>query len=239
MGGHRHVQPVSLKLCPRIQGRPEPPLPTVHRYPAATAPPEGSTLLREAQLMHISTIRQMFDQTEETLQKLLSAVGRDPVSLRAHHGDIQNARQWLRWEVSPQWTKPGRAPVDYRNPPNTAELIILHLLLATSALVSATSPRGRMLILDESGNNLDVPNLRKVSQVLRQVADTYSLTMVLACQDIYTSLVSKHSTGMIQLVRPSEADVLNAPPVILQQEDDPVLARSLERYLQMGRPSGR
>jgi ABC-type enterochelin transport system ATPase subunit len=96
-----------------------------------------------------------------------------------------------------------------------------------------------MLILDESGNNLDVPNLRKVSQVLRQVADTYSLTMVLACQDIYTSLVSKHSTGMIQLVRPSEADVLNAPPVILQQEDDPVLARSLERYLQMGRPSGR
>jgi hypothetical protein len=25
------VQPVSLKLCPRIQGRPEPPLPTVHR----------------------------------------------------------------------------------------------------------------------------------------------------------------------------------------------------------------
>ena len=43
---------------------------------------------------------------------------------------------------------------------------------------------------------------------------------------------------MIQLVRPSEADVLNAPPVILQQEDDPVLARSLERYLQMGRPTG-
>jgi hypothetical protein len=40
---------------------------------------------------------------------------------------------------------------------------------------------------------------------------------------------------MIQLVPPSEAYVLNAPPVILQQEDDPVLARSLERYLQMGR----
>ncbi|MGH3246535.1 MAG: hypothetical protein ACRDOI_10030 [Trebonia sp.] len=195
-------------------------------------------LLREAQLMHISTIKQMFEQAEGTLRELLSAVGRDPVALRAHHADIQDARQWLRWEVFPQWMKPGRAPVEYRNPPNTAELIILHLLLATSALASATSPRGRMMILDESGNNLDVPNLRKVSQALRQVADAYGLTMVLACQDIYTSLVSKHSTGMIQLVRSSEADVLNAPPVILQQADDPVLARSLERYLQMGRPTG-
>ena len=43
---HHRVQPVSLKLCPRIQGRPEPPLPTVHRYPAAMAPPEGSTPAR-------------------------------------------------------------------------------------------------------------------------------------------------------------------------------------------------
>jgi hypothetical protein len=60
--------------------------------------------------------------------------------------------------------------------------------------------------------------------------------MVLACQDIYTSLVSERSTGMIQLVRASPQDVLNAAPVVLQQEDDPVLARSLERYLQMGRP---
>jgi hypothetical protein len=58
----------------------------------------------------------------------------------------------------------------------------------------------------------------------------------LACQDLYTSLVSERSTGMIQLVRASTQDVLNAPPVILQEEDDPVLARSLERYLLMGRP---
>ena len=118
----------------------------------------------------------------------------------------------LRWEVSPQWLPAGRAPVDY--PPNTAELIILHLLLATSALVSATAPRRRMLILDESGNNLDAPNLRRVSQALRQVACKYGLTMVLACQDLYTSLVSERSTGMIQLVRASSQDVLNAAPVI-------------------------
>ena len=195
-------------------------------------------MLQEAQLLHIRTVEQMFQNTERTLQDLLSAVERAPVALRARHTDVQDAGEWLRWEVFPQWLPAGRAPVDYRNPPNTAELIILHLLLATSALVSATSPRGRMLILDESGNNLDAPNLRRVSQALRQIADKYGLTMVLACQDLYTSLVSECSTAMIQLVRTSPEYVLNAAPVVLQEEEDPVLARSLQPYLQMGRPTG-
>lgn len=204
---------------------------------AAERQAENYQLMRqEAQRMHIRTIEQMFQNTEAALQKLLSTVGRHPVALRARFIDVQDPSQWLRWEVSPQWLPPGRSPVDYRNPPNTAELIILHLLLAVSALVSAMAPRGRMLILDESGNNLDAPNLRRVSRALRQVADAYGLTMVLACQDIYASLVSEHSTGMIQLVRASPQDVLNAVPVVLQEEDDPVLARSLEQYLQMGRP---
>ena len=116
----------------------------------------------------------------------------------------------------------------------STELIILHLLLATSALVSATSPRGRMLILDESGNNLDAPNLRQVSQALQQIADKVDLTMVPACQDLHTSLVSERSTGIIQLVRVSTQDVLNAPVIL--QEGDPVLAWSLEQYLLLGRP---
>jgi hypothetical protein len=120
-----------------------------------------------------------------------------------------------------------------------AELIILHLLFATSAFVSATSPRGRMLILDESGNNLDSPNLRRVSQALRQVAGEYGVTMVLAYQDLYSSLVSERSTGMIGLVRASRENLLNAPPVILQEEDGPVLTWSLEQYLQMRWPTGR
>jgi hypothetical protein len=194
-------------------------------------------MLQEAQRLHIHTIEQMFQSTERTLRDLLSVVGRDQVALRARPTDVHDAHQWLRWEVFPQWLPAGRRPVDYHNPPNTAELIILHLLLATSALASATVTRGRMLILDESGNNLDAPNLRRVSQALRQIAEKYGLTMVLACQDLYTSLVSEHSTGVIQLVRASPGDVLNAPPVVLQEDDDPVLARSLERYLQMGRPT--
>jgi hypothetical protein len=195
-------------------------------------------LLQEAQRLHIDTIDQMFRNTERTLRDLLDAVGRDQVALRPRHTDVDDAHQWLRWEVFPQWLPAGRKPVDYHNPPNTAELIILHLLLAASALVSATVPRGRMLILDESGNNLDAPNLRRVSHALKQIAEKYGLTMVLACQDLYTSLVSEHSASVIQLVRSSPGHVLNAPPVILQEEDDPVLVRSLTQYLQMGRPTG-
>jgi hypothetical protein len=98
--------------------------------------------------------------------------------------------QPLRWELHPQWLPQGRKPVDYSNPPNTAELIILHLLLATASLVAATAPRGRVLILDESGNNLDGPNLTRVSTVLQQVAERYGLTVVLACQDLYTDRVA-------------------------------------------------
>jgi hypothetical protein len=93
-----------------------------------------------------------------------------------------------------------------------------------------------MLILDASGNDLDAPKLRRVSQALQQIADKVGLTMVLACQDLYTNLVSERSTGMIHLVQVSAQDALNAPPVILQEEGDPVLVRSLEQYLLMGRP---
>ena len=75
-----------------------------------------------------------------------------------------------------------------------------------------------------------------MSLALQQIADKVGLTMVLVCQDFYTSLVSERSTGMIQLVRVSTQGVLNAPPVILQEEGDPALVRSLEQYLLMGRP---
>ena len=60
-------------------------------------------MLREAQLLHIRTVEQMFQNTERTLQGLLSAVGRAPVALRPRHTDVQDADQWLRWEMFPQW----------------------------------------------------------------------------------------------------------------------------------------
>lgn len=186
--------------------------------------------------IQIDILKTMFRRTENTLRELLSEVRQDPVALHPRYTDVGDASQALRWELSPQWLPPGHRPVDYSNPPNTAELIILHLLLATSALVASTAPRGRMLILDESGDNLDGPNLTRVSRVMRQVSEKYGLTVVLACQDLYTDLVAEHSAGMIQLVRSSPKDALNAPPVIIQGEEDRSIVEMLMPYLRMGRP---
>jgi energy-coupling factor transporter ATP-binding protein EcfA2 len=115
-------------------------------------------------------------------------------------------------------------------------LIILHLLLATASLVAAMVPRGRVLILDESGNNLDGPNLTRVSAVLRQVAERYGLTVILACQDLYTDRVARHSAGMIQLLRPSPGDTLNAPPAITHADEDPEVLETLMPFINIGRP---
>ena len=192
--------------------------------------------LQGRQDIQIDIINKMFADAERTLRELLGVVSKDPVRLRPEPTDIEDVAQPLRWELRPQWQPRDRKPVDYDKAPNTAELIILHLLLATSSLAAATTTRGRVLILDESGNNLDGPNLRRVSHALKQVAAKYGLTVVLACQDLYTDIVAEYSAGVTQLVRVSDEKPLNAPPAILWQEDDPAIIEALGPYLQMGRP---
>ncbi|MFC0030112.1 hypothetical protein ACFFMM_11325 [Micromonospora chaiyaphumensis] len=186
----------------------------------------------------IAIITQSFRDIESKLNELLAAVHRDPVSLRPRYSDLNDTSQPLRWELHPQWLPPGAKPVEYSNPPNTAELIILHTLLATASLVAATSPQGRMLILDESGNNLDGPNLTRVSAVLQQVAKRYGLTVVLACQDLYTDRVARHGAAMIQLLRPSPRDPLNAPPAVSHGDEEAAVLEAFLPYLNLGRPEG-
>lgn len=187
--------------------------------------------------LQIAIIDKAFRDTEKTLNSLLESVNKDPIRLRPRNTDVMDVEQPLRWELNPQWVPPTSKPVDYTNPPNTAELIILHVLLATASLVAATHPRGRMIILDESGNNLDGPNLSKVSAVLQQIAKTHGLTIVLACQDIYTDRVARYSAGTIQLLRHSRSDALNAPPAILHPLEESELVDALLPYLSLARPA--
>ncbi len=200
---------------------------------AADEAREWITSQRETQ---IAIVNKAFHDTERTLNELLESVNKDPIKLRPKHLDIEDTSQPLRWEVHPQWTPANSKPVEYTNPPNTAELIILHVLLATASLVAASRPRGRMLILDESGNNLDGPNLSKVAAVLQQIAEKNGLTVVLACQDIYTDRVAAFSAGEVQLLRHSNTDPLNAPPTIMHGREDPEVLETLLPYLNMGRP---
>ena len=184
----------------------------------------------------IAIITKAFNDIEAKLNELLAAVHQDRIALRHKYSDLNDTSQPLRWELHPQWLPPGAKPVDYSNPPNTAELIILHTLLATASLVAATNAQGRMLILDESGNNLDGPNLTRVSTVLQNVAKKYGLTVVLACQDLYTDRVARHGAGMIHLLRPSPRDPLNAPPDVSHGQEDPAVLEAIMPFLNLGRP---
>jgi len=79
--------------------------------------------------------------------------GRDRVALRFTHVDLGDPDLSLRWEARPEWILPEGEAVEYEASPSTAKLIILHTLPAVSSMVSAPQPEGRIIVVDESGNN--------------------------------------------------------------------------------------
>ena len=157
--------------------------------------------------------------------------GRDRVALRSTHVDLGDPDLPLRWEVRPEWILPEGDAVEYEASPNTAELIILHTLLAVSSMVSAPQPQGRMIVVDESGNNLDGGNLRRLAGILEQVATQYGLTVILACQDVYAHLIAPHTGSVVKLLRLGASDVLNAHPVVVHGPDEPEVVRLFAPYL--------
>jgi hypothetical protein len=185
--------------------------------------------------LQIQIITTMFRQTESGLNDLLDSVGQDRVRLGPRWFDVGDPTQPLRWELHPQWLPAGGEPTDYSLSPNTAELIILHVLLATSALTSASQTKGRMIILDESGNNLDGPNLSRIAVTFKKIAEAYGLTIVLACQDLYADRVAEHAAAMIQLLRPAQGDALNVPPAMIHGPDDSAVIDVLAPFLTLGR----
>jgi hypothetical protein len=181
--------------------------------------------------LQIQLITDAFKSAEEQLNQLLSVAGRDRVALRFTHVDLGNPDLPLRWEVRPEWILPAGETIDYSASPNTAELIILHTLLAVSSMVSATQPQGRMVVVDESGNNLDGSNLRRLAGILEHVAARYGLTVVLACQDVYAHLVAPHTASLVKLLRLGSNDVLNARPAVVHGPDEPELVKHFAPYL--------
>jgi len=187
--------------------------------------------LETSRELQVQLITNAIKNAEEQLNDLLSLAGRDRVALRFAHVDLGNPDLPLRWEVRPEWILPGGEAVEYEASPNTAELIILHTLLAVSSMVSAPQPEGRMIVVDESGNNLDGGNLRKLAGILDQVAAQYGLTIVLACQDVYAHLIAPHAASVAKLLRLSASDVLNRHPAVLHGPDEPEVVRLFAPHL--------
>lgn len=171
--------------------------------------------------MQIEDIGKAFREAEKQLNDLLNVAGRERVALRFSHVDVGDPHEPLRWEIYPEWIMKGGEAVEYGSSPNTAELIILHTLLAVSSMVSASDPQGRMIVIDESGNNLDGSNLRKLASILQHVAAANGLSVVLACQDVYSHLVAQHAASQLKLLRPATNDALNAKPSLLHGPEDP------------------
>ena len=181
--------------------------------------------------LQVQLITNAIRNAEEHLNDLLSITGRDRVALRSAPVDLGNPDLALRWEVRPEWILPEGEAVEYEASPNTAELIILHTLLAVSSMVSAPQPEGRMIVVDESGNNLDGGNLRRLAGILEHVAARHGLTVVLACQDVYGHLIAPHTASVAKLLRLGPSDLLNAHPVIVHGPDEPEVVRLFAPYL--------
>ncbi|MCU1461675.1 MAG: hypothetical protein JWO37_1750 [Acidimicrobiales bacterium] len=90
---------------------------------------------------------------------------------------------WV-WEVTPEWRRGhGAKWLAYTRQANSAmqKQHRTHLVLA--ALLAAQDPAGRVLIVDEAGNDFGREHLRQVLSAFAHVADAHGVTVIAACQD--------------------------------------------------------
>jgi hypothetical protein len=176
----------------------------------------------------ITQLKAMFTDTETRLNVLLAAAGRDKVRLRPSSIPPANPAEPLRWRLSPQWEPRNSMPIDYQQPPNTAEVLILHSLLAASTLVTTGDAKGRLLIIDESGNNLDAVSVSELASALAKIAEQHGITVILACQDVYSEQVAAHCTSSLSLLRADDSSPLNSVPLQVHGPDNPRALALLE-----------
>lgn len=90
---------------------------------------------------------------------------------------------WV-WDVTPEWRRGhGAKWLPYTRQANSAmqKQHRTHLVLA--ALLATQDPAGRVLIVDEAGNDFGREHLRQVLSAFAHVADTHGVTVIAACQD--------------------------------------------------------
>ncbi|MCC9707175.1 hypothetical protein E4N62_18985 [Streptomyces sp. MNU76] len=171
----------------------------------------------------IKNIEAVFTEAEERMNALLESAGQSRVRLNVRHRAATDPEDPLRWEVRPHWVKPGADPIPYHGGErNTAEYVIFHAFLAASTLASGGTSSGRMLIIDEAGNNLDSRNVGEVAKALRRIAREYGITVVLAVQSQDINSLRPHCATLINLSRYKD-DVLNAEPQVMNDSDSDLL----------------
>lgn len=184
-----------------------------------------------------TVIRTQITSVEKQLRTLWAQAGRDAINLHPTPTEPQTPEEPVTWELNISWQdSPDVPPRRYTDQINTAERVVIHTLLAVAALATQSNPRGRVVVIDEFGQNFDLRTVSEVAETLHRIAVTVGLTILLSCQDIYATLIAEHSQTLIEVRHPNERDALNAPPHITLGPLSPEIIELFGDYWTTGRP---
>jgi hypothetical protein len=182
-------------------------------------------------------IRTRIADVEKQLRALWAQAGRHTISLHTTPTEPRTAEEPVTWELVISWQdSPDLPPRRYTDQVNTAERIVVHTLLAVAALATQSTPRGRVVVIDEFGQNLDLRNVPEVASILNRIALHVGLTIVLSCQDIFATLITQHCQTLIEVQHPDQRDALNAPPHVTLGPQPPEIVELFSDYWTTGRP---
>ncbi|WP_020539682.1 hypothetical protein [Longispora albida] len=208
-----------------------------HLAVAAQRSSQNKALARTAEENAKKIIRAKFRDVEQQLQAMWQRAGRHAIKLKVSEGKPASPDEPITWQLGITWQNARDVPArSYGDKANTAEYVLVHTLLAASALSSIANPRGRLIVIDEFGQNLDMVNIPAVADVLKQIATQYQITIVLACQDVAAPLIAEYCDVLIEVQHVSSAEPLNRPPMITAGPAHPELIHLLADAWRVGRP---
>jgi len=168
-------------------------------------------------------IEAAFDQVSARYADLDAAAGGYGAQLRWRSIRPEHPTDLWVWEVTPEWRRGhGAKWLPYTRQANSAmqKQHRTHLVLA--ALLAAEDPAGRVLIVDEAGNDFGREHLRQVLSAFAHVADTHGVTVIAACQDKVLEEVAALGAARLLLwfQRLSDASALCRPTRVWGFDDE-------------------
>jgi hypothetical protein len=182
-------------------------------------------------------IRRKLGDVQKQLRQMWLRAGRAEINLHITHTEPSSPNEPLTWHVDLSWRAHSGEPLRrYTDKINTAEFVLVHTMLGAAALSCISNPHGRLIVIDEFGQNLDMVNMPAVVDVLSQIAQQYGLTVILACQDIAAPLITRQCDILIEVQHVSSREALNRAPHVTGHQADADVVRMLADGWVSGRP---
>jgi hypothetical protein len=182
-------------------------------------------------------IKRKLGDVQKQLHEMWLRAGRAEIKMHITHTEPSSPDEQLTWHVDLSWRVHAGEPLRrYTDKINTAEFVLVHTMLGAAALSCISNPHGRLIVIDEFGQNLDMVNMPAVVDVLKQIAQQYGLTVILACQDIAAPLITRQCDILIEVQHVSSREALNRAPHITGHHADANVVRMLADGWVSGRP---